>query len=120
AAAKVLAGRGTAGTEAVREVVRGAGLALLALALLAPAFHPWYFLWPLVLLSVSLRHPRGLAALSITAAVLCFLVLPDGYNLARLTLVPGTLATITATLVLAAMAINRLRTHRARGHQASA
>jgi hypothetical protein len=120
AAAKVLAGRATAGTEAVREVVRGAGLALLALALLAPAFHPWYFLWPLVLLSVSLRHPRGLAALSITAAVLCFLVLPDGYNLARLTLVPGTLATITATLVLAAMAINRLRTHRARGHQASA
>ncbi|MGH3426109.1 MAG: polyprenol phosphomannose-dependent alpha 1,6 mannosyltransferase MptB [Mycobacteriales bacterium] len=106
--------RAEAPAETVRLIVRGAGLALLALVLLAPAFHPWYFLWPLVLLSASLRQPQGITVLSIAAAALCFLVLPDGYNLARATLVPGALAVVAATLTLACVALIRLRRQRIR------
>ncbi|MGH3545030.1 MAG: polyprenol phosphomannose-dependent alpha 1,6 mannosyltransferase MptB [Mycobacteriales bacterium] len=83
-----------------RTVVQACGAALLALALLAPAFHPWYFLWPLVLLAASVRHHIGRAALAVTAGALCFLVLPGGYNLARITAPVGVIAVVVGTVVL--------------------
>jgi alpha-1,6-mannosyltransferase len=70
-----------------RDPVLHAGLALAATVLLAPVFHPWYALWPLTVLAVSLpRDTRWLAAPCAVAGVLC---LPDGYNLALATKAQG-------------------------------
>ncbi len=100
-------------TEATRRVVLACGLALLALTILAPAFHPWYFLWPLVLLAASVNKVAGHTAMAGPAAALCFLVLPDGYNLARATAPVGVTVVVVVTVVTAgaavAMAIRRQR-----------
>jgi hypothetical protein len=45
---------------------------------------------------------RGLAAATVA---LCFLVLPDGYNLARATVVPGVLLDVAVVVVLAVVAV---------------
>jgi hypothetical protein len=81
-------------------IVTCAGLALLAVIILAPAFHPWYFLWPLTLLAASVTKPRAVLALAVSGSALCFLVLPDGYNLARATVVVGTVAMVLATVAV--------------------
>jgi hypothetical protein len=98
----------------VRYVVSCAGWALLAVVVLAPAFHPWYLLWatvPLAASTVDRRVRTGLAAVS---AALCFLVLPDGFNLARVTAVPGTLLDLAVTVALVVFLVRRLRTQPAR------
>ncbi|PZS11488.1 MAG: DUF2029 domain-containing protein [Acidimicrobiales bacterium] len=92
-------------TESVRYVVRAAGLALLAASILGPTFHPWYFLWPLILLAASTRSISGRTAAASAAAALCFIALPDGYNLARSTMSVGVIAVVVATLVLPASAL---------------
>ena len=93
----------------VRHVVACAGWALLAVVVLAPAFHPWYLLWavvPLAACTVDTRVRTGLAAVS---AALCFLVLPDGFNLARDTAVPGALLDLAITAALVVYAVRWLR-----------
>jgi hypothetical protein len=87
-------------------ITESAGLALLAVVVLAPAFHPWYFLWAAVPLAASARDTRALA---IASAALCFLVMPDGFNLARVTAVPGVLFDLAMVALLIAWAIRRLR-----------
>ncbi|MBG6138258.1 polyprenol phosphomannose-dependent alpha 1,6 mannosyltransferase MptB [Longispora fulva] len=70
-----------------RRVVAAAGWALGCTVLLAPVFHPWYALWPLTLLAVAdWRRWLGWVATG-----LAFLILPDGFNLARVTKLPGAL-----------------------------
>jgi alpha-1,6-mannosyltransferase len=44
------------------------------------------------------------------SAALCFLVLPDGFNLARVTAVPGTLLDLAITVALVVFVVRRLRT----------
>jgi alpha-1,6-mannosyltransferase len=57
-----------------------AGLALAATVVLAPVFHPWYAMWPLAALAVTVRRETlWLVVPCLIASVLC---LPDGYNLA--------------------------------------
>ena len=87
-------------------IISTAGLALLAMVVLAPAFHPWYLGWPLALLAASVADRRGLLALATAATALCFLVLPDGYNLARCSVVAGT---ITMTLASVTVLVFGLR-----------
>ncbi len=89
-----------------RYVVACCGWALLALVVLAPAFHPWYLLWAVVPLAASTVDVKPLA---IASTALCFLVLPDGYNLARATVVPGTVLDVVATAALVVLAVRRLR-----------
>ncbi|MEV0899329.1 polyprenol phosphomannose-dependent alpha 1,6 mannosyltransferase MptB [Actinoplanes sp. NPDC049802] len=70
-----------------RDPLLYAGLALAATVLLAPVFHPWYALWPLAVLAVTVRRDtRWLVAPPAVAAALC---LPDGYNLALATKAQG-------------------------------
>jgi hypothetical protein len=76
-----------------RGVLRYAGLALLAGTALAPVFHPWYWLWPLAVLAAAGVGERRLVAVT---AALAFLALPDGYNLARATRLPGALLVVAA------------------------
>jgi alpha-1,6-mannosyltransferase len=84
------------------ETVRYAGWALLAATALAPVFHPWYWLLPLVVLAAAGVQARWLVA---ATAALAFLVLPDGYNLARSSRLPGAFAALIAVLWLATTTI---------------
>jgi alpha-1,6-mannosyltransferase len=65
-----------------RLVVQSAGLAVLAVLVLAPSFRAWYFLWALPLLAVTTPGRRALTAYAAVASVLAFAVLPGGYSLA--------------------------------------
>ncbi|MEU4241029.1 polyprenol phosphomannose-dependent alpha 1,6 mannosyltransferase MptB [Actinoplanes sp. NPDC026619] len=56
------------------------GYAMAATVVLAPVFHPWYATWALTLLAVTL--PRETRWVTVPAAVVSALCLPDGYNLA--------------------------------------
>ncbi|MFC4150621.1 polyprenol phosphomannose-dependent alpha 1,6 mannosyltransferase MptB [Micromonospora mangrovi] len=96
------ASRGSAGP---RVALTGAGLALAATVLLAPVFHPWYATWPLGVLAVA--TVAGTVRFVLPCAVVCFLTLPDGTNLARFTKAPGALA-MTLLLVLLAVRAARL------------
>jgi alpha-1,6-mannosyltransferase len=73
-----------------------AALGLAATVVLAPVFHPWYAVWALVPLAVTVRREtRWLVLPCAVAAALC---MPDGYNLALATKVPGAIA-MTALIV---------------------
>ncbi|MCU7725765.1 polyprenol phosphomannose-dependent alpha 1,6 mannosyltransferase MptB [Actinoplanes sp. KI2] len=76
--------------------LRYAALGLAATVVLAPVFHPWYAVWALAPLAVTVRREtRWLVLPCAVAAALC---MPDGYNLALATKVPGAIA-MTALLV---------------------
>jgi alpha-1,6-mannosyltransferase len=79
-----------------RQTVSYAGLALLAATALGPVFHPWYWLLPIAVLAAAGFEARWAV---VTTAALAFLVLPDGYGIARPTGVPGSLA-VTAVLIV--------------------
>jgi len=96
----------------VRFVVASCGWALLAVVVLAPAFHPWYLLWAVVPLAASTTDHRIRTALAVASAALCFLVMPDGYNLARATAVPGALLDVAVVIGLGVLAARRFRDRR--------
>ncbi|HET7397193.1 MAG TPA: polyprenol phosphomannose-dependent alpha 1,6 mannosyltransferase MptB [Intrasporangium sp.] len=84
-------------------VVRAAGLALLAVVVLAPAFLGWYYLWVLPVLAVCVdpdRHRRTVTWIAVAAAVLCFAQLPDGYSLGLTTTAVGVPLAVVATGLL--------------------
>jgi hypothetical protein len=58
-----------------RNPLYGGALALIALILLAPITQPWYLLWPLALVAVTMMRARWLA-IAIVASM--FTILPDG------------------------------------------
>jgi alpha-1,6-mannosyltransferase len=66
------------------------GYALAATVLLSPVFHPWYAVWALPVLAVTLE--RNLRWLVVPCAVAAALCLPDGYNLALATKAQGAVA----------------------------
>jgi len=91
-------------SECLRRAVVGAGIGFAAVALLGPVFYPWYALTPMALLAVSVRPERVRAWLAAAAAVLAFLVLPNGAGLAPRTKLAGALlvsGTLAATVVTA-------------------
>ena len=89
--------------DPIPAALRGAGLALAALVALMPFFHPWYAMWPLVLLAASTMR-TGLVMAAATAGTL--LVLPDGGGLARFAKFPGA---PLMTVLLAVLLVVHLR-----------
>jgi alpha-1,6-mannosyltransferase len=87
-------------------VLARCGWALLAVTALSPVFHPWYWLWPLAVLAAAGVEARWLA---VATAALTFLVLPDGYNLARATRVPGSLLVLVLAVYVAARFVILIR-----------
>jgi alpha-1,6-mannosyltransferase len=79
-----------------RETIGYAGWALLAVTVLSPVFHPWYWLLPVAVLAAA-----GFAARwpVVVTAALAFLVLPDGYSLTRNTRAPGSFAALAVAIV---------------------
>ncbi|MDQ6873527.1 MAG: polyprenol phosphomannose-dependent alpha 1,6 mannosyltransferase MptB, partial [Actinomycetota bacterium] len=92
-----------------RLVVEYCGWALLAVVVLGPAVHPWYLTWPVAVLAASGLTGRPRTAIVAASAALCFLVLPDGYNLARATLPVGLALDVLVAAGLVALAVRRLR-----------
>ncbi|WTD64988.1 polyprenol phosphomannose-dependent alpha 1,6 mannosyltransferase MptB [Micromonospora sp. NBC_01638] len=86
-----------------RVALHGAALALVAVVVLSPVFHPWYATWPLALLALT---AAGTTWFVLPAAAAAFLALPDGTNLARFTKAPGALA-MTALLLTVLVRILR-------------
>ncbi|MEU4553156.1 polyprenol phosphomannose-dependent alpha 1,6 mannosyltransferase MptB [Micromonospora violae] len=94
--------------ERPRVALHGAALALVAVVVLSPVFHPWYATWPLALLALT---GTGTTWFTLPAAAAAFLALPDGTNLARFTKAPGALA-MTALLVALLLGARLLRAAR--------
>jgi hypothetical protein len=90
----------------------GAGLALAAVVLCAPVFHPWYATWPLAVLAATVPDtgpdtgPAGRWLLGLCAFA-ATLTTPAGYNWALYTRVPGALVVTAAVLALAVAAVRR-------------
>ncbi|GII20931.1 hypothetical protein Pme01_05280 [Planosporangium mesophilum] len=78
-----------------REIVGYAAWALLAATLLAPVFHPWYWLLPIAVLAAAGFEARWPVVVTAAAA---FLVLPDGYSLTRATRMPGSFAVLAGVI----------------------
>lgn len=97
-------GAGAPAAARPRVALLGAGLALAATVALSPVFHPWYAIWPLTLLAVSVIRPARTTWFVLPSAVAAVLVLPDGTNLARSTKAPGAIAMTALLLTLAAVA----------------
>ncbi|WP_432954896.1 polyprenol phosphomannose-dependent alpha 1,6 mannosyltransferase MptB [Micromonospora haikouensis] len=97
-------GAGAPAAARPRVALLGAGLALAATVALSPVFHPWYAIWPLTLLAVSVIRPARTTWFVLPSAVAAVLVLPDGTNLARSTKAPGAIAMTALLVALAAVA----------------
>jgi alpha-1,6-mannosyltransferase len=98
------------------QVVRAAGLALAATALLGPVFFPWYALTPLAVLAATpLPEPVRLwqDRSGRLVAGLALLILPDGNSLASATKQVGAFADVVLVSVLVAWAVRRFRAARA-------
>ncbi len=88
----------------------GAGLALAAVVVCAPVFHPWYATWPLAVLAATVPDaaPSGRWLLGLCAFA-ATLTTPAGYNWALYTRVPGALAMTAAVALLAVLLVRRSR-----------
>jgi alpha-1,6-mannosyltransferase len=90
----------------VQEIIGYAGWALLAVTVLGPVFHPWYWLLPLVVLAAAGLDADWLVGVTVALA---FLVLPDGYNLARATGLPGSVLAVVLAVALFAAGVRGAR-----------
>lgn len=92
--------------DPVRAALRGAALACVTMVALAPSFHPWYAMMPLILLAATTLRTDLMAAVAVAAAML---VLPDGSGLARFAKFPGA---PLVTLLIVVWLVRRLRAAR--------
>lgn len=97
-----------------RMVVEHCGWALLVLVALGPAVHPWYVTWPIAVLAAAGVAGRPRVAIVAVSAALCFLVLPDGFNLARVTEPAGLALDVLVAAGLVALGVRRMRQRRER------
>jgi alpha-1,6-mannosyltransferase len=84
-------------TARQRPLDRGAGYALLAVALLAPMLRPWYLLWGTMCLAPTASGTRRIAVLALCAAG-CVLV-PPGFTRAVSYLITGALLLVIAVVL---------------------
>ncbi|WP_207555986.1 polyprenol phosphomannose-dependent alpha 1,6 mannosyltransferase MptB [Intrasporangium flavum] len=98
-------GRRAASDDTAR-TVRALGWGLLAVVGLAPVFLPWYYLWVLPVLAVSLAPTweRAEKPLAVVATVVCFMTLPEGYSLGLSTTAVGVPLDLVALVVLLVLA----------------
>ena len=94
-----------------RLVCQAAGLAVLAVVILSPAFHGWYLLWALPLIAATTTSRRGLTVLGLVAALLAFAVLPGGYGLALTTTWVGVPLIIVLSVVFGIRGVRWLLTY---------
>ncbi|GLZ75727.1 hypothetical protein Afil01_05340 [Actinorhabdospora filicis] len=81
--------------------------ALLAVLAFSPVFHPWYALWPMAVIAVTMPDwtPARVAAVGLP-----FLTVPDGDNLALRTKLVGAVAMSGLVIAAAVYGLRRLGT----------
>jgi alpha-1,6-mannosyltransferase len=84
-----------------RRIVEYAGIALAVTVLLSPLVYPWYFIAPVSVLAAATDRPRIRTGLAVLCVAGVFVILPDGFNLARATMWPGAFVEVIAVLVVA-------------------
>ena len=97
------------GDAEVGRVVRRAGWALVALVACSPAVHPWYVLWGVAVLAAGLHSERVVRGIAVALSVLAFLALPDGYNLARVTVWVGAPVDVAVVVGLVVVGVRGYR-----------
>ncbi|MFI5957029.1 polyprenol phosphomannose-dependent alpha 1,6 mannosyltransferase MptB [Cryptosporangium sp. NPDC051539] len=98
-------------TAPAQRVAGACAAALFVLAVLGESFHPWYLLWALAPLAAA-AGSRIATAMAVLSGVLSFFVLPDGYNVARATSVPGTIFDLLLTAGAVYWAVRFVRRRR--------
>ncbi|MGH3462479.1 MAG: polyprenol phosphomannose-dependent alpha 1,6 mannosyltransferase MptB, partial [Kribbellaceae bacterium] len=93
--------------SSVHQAVRGVGIALLAVVLLGPTAHDWYFLWCLPFLAAA-RPGRRVTTVLVGVSVILTIAAPLNSSL-RGALVP-IVVTTSLVLVVAGVLLGRLRT----------
>jgi alpha-1,6-mannosyltransferase len=61
-----------------REALTGIALALLVVVLFVPAALPWYYTWPLAVLSVLMQNRAGIAVIAGFSTWIMVIFKPDG------------------------------------------
>ncbi|MEV0838857.1 polyprenol phosphomannose-dependent alpha 1,6 mannosyltransferase MptB [Actinocatenispora sera] len=92
-----------------RTVLARTGWAFAALLAASPTVHPWYLLWPVVILAAAVPDRRVVAGMVAVTVLMTVLVLPDGYNLARVTAWLGAPLDVAIVVGLAWLAVRRRR-----------
>lgn len=92
-----------------RTVLLRTGWAFAALLATSPTVHPWYLLWPVTVLAVAVDDRRVVTGLVVATVTMTVLVLPDGYNLARVTGWLGAPVDLAAVVALAVLGVRRFR-----------
>lgn len=100
-------------------IAEHAGWALLVVVALGPAVHPWYVTWSIAVLAAAGVAGRARTALVAVSAALCFLVLPDGFNLARVTEPVGLTLDVLVAGCLILLGVHRLQQRRSRAEVAA-
>ncbi len=95
--------------DRARLVVEYCGWALLAVVALGPAVHPWYVTWPVNVLAAAGLTGRPRTVIVAVSAALCFLIMPDGYNLARATMPVGLALDVVVACGLITLGLRRIR-----------
>ena len=95
-----------------RTAVRGLGLALLAVAMLAPVLQPWYLLWGLVVLAgAGLRPLESRAAVVLTATLVLYSAInTNAMATGRLSLTDGPAAALSVGVGMALWLARHRRT----------
>jgi hypothetical protein len=91
-------------TAGRRSMLRGAGLALLAVVVLGPVVQPWYLLWPLALLAASgLRGAELRWTVGVSLGMSAYTVANTAATTSTLGALPEGVAALLAGAVVAAM-----------------
>jgi len=93
--------------SSMHQAVRGVGIALLAVVLLGPTAHDWYFLWCLPFLAAA-RPGRRVTTVLVGVSIILTIAAPLNSSL-RGALVPIVVTTLLV-LVVAGVLLGRLRT----------
>jgi hypothetical protein len=93
-------------TASRRSMLRGAGLALLAVVALGPVVQPWYLLWPLPLLAASgLRGTELRWTVGLSLGMSAYTVANTAATTSALAALPEGVAALLAGAVVAAMLV---------------
>ncbi|GIG66426.1 polyprenol phosphomannose-dependent alpha 1,6 mannosyltransferase MptB [Phytomonospora endophytica] len=90
-------------------ILRHLTWALIAVVALSPVFHPWYMLWPLAVLAVSVPGGPLRTAARVVAVALPALTLPDGDNLALRSKLAGAVVMTGLVITTVVLALSRVR-----------
>jgi hypothetical protein len=95
-----------------RRIITQTGWAAAAAVLLSPLVYPWYFAAPVAILAIADPRPQIRTALAAISVLGLFVILPDGFNLARATMWPGAFAEVIGIVLILVLFATHARRRR--------